>query len=175
MEERTKDDLSPQEMLFCEKYCEIAGDCYSNGTQAALAAKYSEKSAHSTAWRLLRRPAIREYIQQLWRDNCAEHNITPHRVLSDLEDTRRRAMAKADYAVVTRCIELTGKYLSMWTEKYNFGMDEGQQELSEERARLAEEAGKALMEKRIHGGIAPHFPNPDAQGGGGQGDIRKIG
>jgi hypothetical protein len=151
MAKRNKEDLSPQEKLFCEKYAEIGGDCYSNGTQAAIAAKYSKKSAHSCAWRLLRRPAIRQYLQHRWKDNCAEHNVTPHRVLSDLEDARRRAMAKGDYSVVTRCIELTGKYLSMWTEKFYFGTDEEQVKLDAHRAAAAREISEEILRRELQG------------------------
>lgn len=150
MAERTKEDLSPQERLFCEHYCEIAGDCYSNGTAAAKAAKYAEKSAHTAAWKLLKRPAIREYMQQLWRDNCDRHNITPHKVLSDLEDTRRRAMEKKDYAVVTRCIELTGKYLAMWTDMIGTAEQTAeQQQLTEQQVKEAKEYAKWRLLKGL--------------------------
>ncbi len=149
--ERTIEDLSPKEKDFCMHYCEIAGDNYCNKSGAATAAGY-KSNVSAAAARLLKRPAIREYCNQLWEDNCATHNITPHRVLSDLEDAKRRAMVKKDYAVVTRCIELTGKYLAMFTENMVFSNDEARQ-LSEREEREAmrianvlnrEDAGRAV-------------------------------
>jgi phage terminase small subunit len=160
---RTKEDLTPQEKLFCEYYCEIGGDSYSNGTQSAKRAGYSTKSTHSAAWRLLRRPAIREYCQELWQNNCDEHNITPHRVLSDLEDTRRRASAAQDYSVVARCIELTGKYLSMWKERFDFTPTEEQERLDEQRAAEARRIAQISLRERYQGNLGDTPPNDNKE------------
>lgn len=51
--------------LFCQKYItRLNGKIY-NGTQAAIAADYSEKTAHSIASRLLKNVKIQERIEEL--------------------------------------------------------------------------------------------------------------
>lgn len=54
-------NLSLQEVNFCE--CYVATGC--NGTQAAIMAKYSEKTARNIASRLVRKVHIKAYIAHL--------------------------------------------------------------------------------------------------------------
>ena len=51
-------DLRPQIMLFVTEYIKNGG----NGTQAAIAAGYSEKSAYSQASRLLKSDEVKQYL-----------------------------------------------------------------------------------------------------------------
>jgi len=132
-EPRTMQDLSPKEMQFCKHFTEIGGDHYSNRSSAARAAGYTSNSSAAAA-RMLKRPAIRAYCQNLWQDNCDRHNITPSKVLSDLEDLRRRSIDKKDYSTATRCAELCGKFLSMFHE--NFNIDTSAQVELDERKRI---------------------------------------
>lgn len=53
--------LSPMERAFCRAYVANGG----NGTQAAIAAGYSEKGASVAAARLLKRPAVIAEIERL--------------------------------------------------------------------------------------------------------------
>ena len=53
--------LTPQQRLFCEHYAR----CF-NGTLAAKRAGYSERSAHDSAWRLMKNPAVQARLQELY-------------------------------------------------------------------------------------------------------------
>ena len=46
--------LTPRQDSFCVHYTTIGSETYSHGTKAALAAGYSESSAHVTATKLLK-------------------------------------------------------------------------------------------------------------------------
>lgn len=116
--ERTKEDLSPQELAFCEFYTALGEPTCGNGTQSALKSGYSEKGAHTTAWKLLQRPAIKEKIREIHDELMAKHNLNPSRILYDLEHTRLRALDKGDLSVAARCSELQGKHLTMFSDKY---------------------------------------------------------
>lgn len=59
---KKKKKLNDQQKLFCEEYVNNKG---LNGTDAAIAAKYSEKTACSQASTLLRNPNVQEYIAEL--------------------------------------------------------------------------------------------------------------
>jgi hypothetical protein len=51
-----------------------------------------------------------------------EAEITPLKILRDLEALRRAAMADGAYAPALRAIELTGRYIEMWrSESANGG------------------------------------------------------
>ena len=52
--------LTPKQQAFCEHY--IA--CH-NATQAAVLAKYSEKTAYSQGQRLLKNVEIKKYLQEV--------------------------------------------------------------------------------------------------------------
>lgn len=59
--------LRPKQELFCQRYVEGAGPKKTrfNGTQAALEAGYSEKTAYSIAHENLKKPEIVERISEL--------------------------------------------------------------------------------------------------------------
>ena len=55
-----------------------------NGTRAAKAAGYSERSAYSTAHEILRKPEIKEYLEQKISETNELAFLERHRVLSEL-------------------------------------------------------------------------------------------
>jgi len=136
-EQRTKEDLTPQELAFCEFYTALGEPTCGNGTQSALAADYSEKSPHTQAWKLLQRQAIKEKIREIHDELMAKHNLNPSRILYDLEHVRLRALAKGDLAVAARCSELQGKHLTMFSDKFIVG-DQFEQERKLTEAEEAE-------------------------------------
>ena len=117
--ERTIEDLSPKEKDFCKYYCEIGGDNYCNKSGAAKAAGYTSNPSAAAA-RMLKRPAVKALCKQMWQDNCDKYNITPHRVLSDLEHGKFLSLKKGDMTNFTRNIELIGKHLAMFREAFVF-------------------------------------------------------
>ena len=100
---------------FCHAYTAIGEDTCGNGTQAAKAALYS--SPGNAAWKLLKRPKIRERIHQIHKERMDRHMITPEGVLFKLEHLRIKAENKGDLVTSKGCVELQGKYLSMFSDR----------------------------------------------------------
>ena len=113
--------LKPRQDGFCVHFTTIGAETYSNGTKAALAAGYSEKSAHVTATKLLKQDAIRERIVELQAENMKRNLITVDKVLADLEHDKLLARQRHQYSVSKACTELQGKYLAMFTDNINQG------------------------------------------------------
>jgi phage terminase small subunit len=57
------EDLTDKQRKFADAYFEL-----SHGTKAAIAAGYTENSAHVTASNLLKNPKIKDYIEELHRE-----------------------------------------------------------------------------------------------------------
>ncbi len=114
-----KKELSNQEQTFADTY--IHNNF--NGTDAALTAGYSEKTARVQASQLLTRLNIKTYIkkrinelldnreelQKQWIDNVTEMAFCT--LSGDSETDKYRASDK------TKALELLGKYLTLFTEK----------------------------------------------------------
>jgi len=111
------ENLKPRQNSFCVHYTTIGSETYSNGTKAALAAGYSQKSAHVTATKLLKQEAIRERIVELQAENMRRNLITVDKVLSDLEHDKLLAREAGQYSVAKGCTELQGRFLAMFTDK----------------------------------------------------------
>lgn len=65
----------------------------SNGTQAAISAGYSARTAQQQASRLLRQPQIKSKIEARQQQASQEIQITLHDILTELETTRVQALA----------------------------------------------------------------------------------
>ena len=113
------ENLKPRQDSFCVHYTTIGAETYSHGTKAALAAGYSESSAHVTATKLLKRDDIRERIIELQAENMKRNLITVDKVLADLEHDKILAREHHQYGVAKGCIELQGKFLAMFTERHD--------------------------------------------------------
>ncbi|XGC82032.1 terminase small subunit [Bdellovibrio bacteriovorus] len=72
--------LSPQQERFCEEYIIDL-----NATQAAIRAKYSEKSSRSIASELLTKPQIQERIIELKKARSERVQISADYVLNKLQ------------------------------------------------------------------------------------------
>ena len=110
-------NLKPRQDSFCVHYTTIGSETYSHGTKAALAAGYSESSAHVTATKLLKQEAIRNRIIELQAENMKRNMITIDKVLADLEHDKLLAREHHQYGVAKACSELQGRYLAMFTDK----------------------------------------------------------
>ena len=144
------DNLKPRQDSFCVHYTTIGTETYSNGTKAALAAGYSETSAHVTATKLLKQEAIRDRIVELQAENMKRNLITVDKVLSDLEHDKLMAREARQYSVAKACTELQGRWLAMFTDNINNQTTEEPYKPSEEeQAILKEAAGKILRLKSM--------------------------
>ncbi len=72
-------DLTPQQQAFVAEYC-----IDFNGTRAAIAAHYSEKSVHAQASQLLGNPKIQNAIDQCLKNYGTNHKVLKQRVLTQL-------------------------------------------------------------------------------------------
>jgi phage terminase small subunit len=80
--------LTAKQKRLCEEYIIDL-----NGTQAAIRAGYSSRTANEQAARLLAKASAQEYIQKLKQDRSARTEITADRVLQELAAV---AFAKID-------------------------------------------------------------------------------
>ena len=94
-----------------------------NGTRAAKAAGYSERSAYSTAHEILRKPEVKEYLEQKISEANELAFLERQRVISKLKE-----IAYADYSEsqqlnhttagdVLKALLLLGKAYGMFWEK----------------------------------------------------------
>lgn len=83
------------------------------GYKALMEAGYSEASAKH---HLKRMPVYKCVLSEIEAE-FKESSVTPEQVLCNLEALKRMAIDKQDYATATRCEELKGKYLAMFTDK----------------------------------------------------------
>jgi phage terminase small subunit len=76
------EDLTPKQRMFCLAYL---GEARFNGTQAAIAAGYSRKTAAKIASENLRKPEICEFLRQ-----------TMDKLQADQEDSAKRTVAELE-------------------------------------------------------------------------------
>lgn len=104
--------LSPKRRAFAREYC-----IDSNGTQAAIRAGYSERSATSQASQLLDDPAVQAEIALLQKDAAAAQDVSLSRLYTLLNEAcqiaRRKESATGMVAAVTAIAKLAG----LWIDK----------------------------------------------------------
>ena len=125
--------MNEKQKRFCEEYLI---DC--NATQAAIRAGYSEKTAGSQAFDLLKKPEIQNYIQELMEDRRKATIASAEEVLEYLTSVVR-GQSKSHYIVVEgqgegvsvasvmekppaendrlKAAELIGKRYALWTDR----------------------------------------------------------
>lgn len=74
-----KKSLEPKQKLFCEEYVKDM-----NGTQAAIRAGYSERTANEQAARLLAKASVQEYLNKLIKERSERTKIDSDRVLTEI-------------------------------------------------------------------------------------------
>ena len=81
--------------------------------QSMKDAGYSERTAHGNCDR--NEPLVKSCIEEIQDD--IKKKITVEKVLKGLEQIREKAYQDKDYSTATRCEELQGKYLAMFTDR----------------------------------------------------------
>lgn len=84
---KSKPSLNERQKQFCNEYLIDL-----NGTQAAIRAGYSEKTAYSIANENLRKPEIQKYIQELQAGIKKRNRITQDEIIQDLIEIKNRCM-----------------------------------------------------------------------------------
>jgi phage terminase small subunit len=91
--------LKERQEKFCQSYL-----INRNATQSAIAAGYSEKSAHNQGWRLLQEPVIQKRLEELEQ----EYN-TDVDVISELEKQYEAAKANNNGATALKALEILSR------------------------------------------------------------------
>lgn len=86
-----------------------------NGTQAAIRAGYSPKTADMQASRMLRNVKVRTEIERLLEDPIGKRNEIRSRVIGELEKIAYDPELREDTRM--RAMEMLGKHAAMFTEK----------------------------------------------------------
>ena len=77
----SKESLNKKQLKFVNEYL-----IDFNGTRSAKAAGYSERSAHSTAHEILRKPEVKEYLERKVSESNELAFLERYRVLSTLKE-----------------------------------------------------------------------------------------
>lgn len=101
--------LTPKQELFVNEYLVDW-----NGTQAAIRAGYSERTAQEQASRLLTNEAIKRAVEASRQKVMDKVAVTVEKVLADLEEVRLKALEAKQFSPAVRASELQGKYLKMF-------------------------------------------------------------
>ena len=109
--------LTKKERMFADEYVKTT-----NGTQSAITAGYSEKTASVTASKMLRKPKVRQYIDAIMDERSKDTIATADEVLEYLTRVVRGEEKDAfglDVSVAdkTKAAELLGKRHMLFTDK----------------------------------------------------------
>jgi len=127
-----KKDLTLKQLRFCQEYVIDL-----NGTQAAIRAGYSEKSAKTTASRSLANDNVQKEIQRLGKRIVKKLELSAESVLSDIKEIKERCMQgtpvmkfnheekrmeetgewEFESGSALKACDMEGKYLKMWSDK----------------------------------------------------------
>jgi hypothetical protein len=136
--------LTVMEDAFCQFYTALGEDTCQNGTKSAKKAGY--KQPHNAAWKILRRPEIRQRISEIHRERMDKYMITPEGTLMKLENLRIKAEMKGDLTTAKGCVELQGKYLAMFSDRIRIDVFEEQHiEITASIEREAEKIAKMSL------------------------------
>jgi len=93
-----------------------------NGTKAAIAAGYSEKSGGVMACRLLKNPRVAAEIDKVkeryQKELEHETDITISEIVKRLNRVYHEAIDKGRYSDANKALELLGKYKAMFTDRH---------------------------------------------------------
>lgn len=71
--------LSPKKLAFCQYYLESG-----NGTESAIKAGYSKRSAHAQASALLKNPNVKAFIDRAFHKAAEKAEVTAERIIEEL-------------------------------------------------------------------------------------------
>jgi phage terminase small subunit len=148
---RKDNGLTVQEESFCVAYTAIGTDTFSNGTSSAIAAGYSEESARTQAWKLLKKDYIKARILALHEANMKDNMVSTASVLAELAHDRLMSRKNHQYSVSVKCTELEGRYLAMWTDKVQTEAVDQHKPKTEQEAEALDEAARVYKLKLSKG------------------------
>jgi phage terminase small subunit len=153
------DELTPKQQRFVEEYL-----VDSNGTQAAIRAGYSPRTANEQASDLLAKPSIAEAVAAGRAKLSEKTGLDAQWVLDGLKKNYLRAMQEepvldregnptGEYtyqgAVANRSLELVGKHIGMFVDKTEIEIKKRVAGMTPEE--LTEKAAAILAKKKGRG------------------------
>lgn len=102
--------MNPRQQKFVDEYCVDF-----NATQAALKAGYSQKTAYSIGQENLKKPEIKQAIEERLQKNVHKNDITVELVLNGIKEIAFGKDVKPNDRL--KAMELLGKYLKLFTDK----------------------------------------------------------
>lgn len=116
-DKRIIDTLPLKQQLFIRHYTN--GDnkeTFQNGRRSAMAAKYSEKSAHNTACTLLKNIRVKEAIRESWDEFLDEQGLSEGYVLAGIMHNEKMLREKGDYKGAEICTRDLGSTLALFSD-----------------------------------------------------------
>ena len=104
--------LSAKQDRFCQEY---VVDC--NATQAAIRAGYSKRTANEQGSQLLAKLSIQNRVAELQKPICDKLELDAAYVIERLQRNEREAYEAGNLRESTRCLELLGKTIALFTER----------------------------------------------------------
>lgn len=143
--------ITPKQAAFCREYL-----LDFNGTQAAMRAGYSERTAQEQASRLLSKDMVRSEIARLQEQAAAVANVTLDSLLREVEDARAMARQRENAAAMVAATTLKAKLTGHFIDKTEDMV--ARERLEAERATLrhARNAGQLLAEAAVSMGLSPN-------------------
>ena len=137
----TTQELTDRQARFCEEYLIDL-----NATQAAIRAGYSEKTANRIASELLSKLDIQEKITELKAERSQRTEITQDRVVKELAAVARAEIKGVRAVDKLKALELLGKHLGMFVERYEVNAAEIEKRIAEAREQGKKEGTQELLE-----------------------------
>ena len=126
--------LTAKRRWYCEEF--VKDRCQ---TKAAIRAKYSEKSAGSTAHKLMQLPEIQAYIAELEADIARRNEVSVDASIRNLQESRLLAHDNKQISAAVAAESAIAKIAGHWVDRH------------------ADETEGARPEKVI-AGVPPQFP-----------------
>ena len=105
--------LTPKQKAFVREYKKNGG----NGTQAAIKAGYSEKTARKIASENVTKPDIKEALAQEEKKLQEKYEYTIDDMVRELDDVKMKADAEQNRKAQIKAIELKGKAFGLFVDK----------------------------------------------------------
>lgn len=133
--------LTDKQLAFVYWYCSAVVNM--NATEAARRAGYkgNDKTLQSVGKENLAKPLIRAQIDKRLEAALSGADVTVEAVLRRLSVIGDKAMEEGQYSAASKCAELHGKYLKMFTERIEH-VNTIEDVTTEELVRLLKEVAK---------------------------------
>lgn len=137
----TTQELTDRQARFCEEYLIDL-----NATQAAIRAGYSKKTAREQAAQNLSKLNIQEKIAELKAERAKRTEMTQDSVIQELAAVARTEVKGVRAVDKLKALELLGKHLGMFVERYEVNAAEIEKRIAEAREQGKKEGTQELLE-----------------------------